>query len=571
MSDIIEFTLKLNSYMGDEVKELGGITHNVFGGIDNDVEHTKRQFSELGEGVGEVHERMDMLQESAAMFFGSLAERGVERGLDFLKEQVTDVFKGGMEEGLVKMRMQVMTDPEGGTKLYEGIKGYIERSSFGDELNEAAVNMLSMNVAADKIVPTLKELGDVSMGDKEKLSRLAETFGEVSMTGHMAEGMIRRRLIGTGFSVEAELKTMGIAIKDHEITAKQFAAALDHVTAAGGRYHDMMEHMMETPGGKWQMMMTNIEHAKNELGVALLPVLGSFVDNLTPMIDELPAELERLRPSIEGLVNDFADLIKWVSNNTETIGNWFNVIKTGTEIFIGYKTVALLTGTAMNIYSKATAAAAFANRLLGISEIGATAATASQGYSVTVAAGEYEYYTTATMEATAATEALDTALTVTPWGMIAAGIGLVAGAYLTLKNNSDIPGGHEHDADIGDMGTPHSYQVQKNLDKQYDEWAKKIKADSTHFTIPGLGVVPDATWDKEPEEKNTKTKSGSKRVDEATSGITGGGRHVENINIRSFAEHFTVNNNGADMDTNGHKTEEWYREMWYRIIKSVPA
>ena len=560
---MIEFTLKLDDLMSDPVKQLGGVTHSVFGGIDDDVRRTQRGFNDLGDGIMDVHEKMGMLRESAAMFFGSLAERGVERGLDFLREQVSDVFAGGMEEGTVKMKMRILGQGEG-DELFENIRDYISHSMFGPELNEVAVQMEAVRMKAKEIPTYISELGDISMGDVEHLKELALALEHVASEGKL-DGQVLRMFMRDGFNPLQELSVMtGKSIADltdemHEgkIGFKDLTAAMKHATDAGGLFHGVMAGVMETPGGKWKEMMTNIEAAKKELGVALLPSVGVLVDDLMPMVNELPAEFERMRPGIEALVMDLGELVKWVSNNTESIGHWMGVLETGAKWFVIYKTGALAVGAAMGIWSGAVKAAALVNAAFGASEVATTAAVAAEGYAVTVAAGEYEYYSTAAVSATVATEALDVAIMATPWGMIAAGVGLVSGAYLLLRDNALSADEAIRQAKTG--------AAPMNHDPNYNY--NGYMPTSGALTAP-TAAINTGMWG-DPDVKKGGTKPNGPGVKDASDNIIGGGGKMVTMNFNAPLYH--VDKQIFEQVKDAMKTVEDMRTELYRLLTVIPG
>ena len=552
MDSLLKFKLELEDMMSGAVKKLGGTTHSVFEGIDGAVKKTQAGLNELGNEIkmrintsdlDRAHEKMNLLKESAAMFLGSIAERGVEKGLEFVKEQVGDVLMGGMEASKTKAQVKVMAGDEDGEKLYEDIHQYIPTSMFGPELFTHAKVLLGMGEESSNIMTDIKRLADISMGDRQHMESIGLALGE-TISGGKFTAMQQRILRPTGFNPINELsRAMGGNEKKNaekltdmmaagEFSVKMFRMAMDAATESGGRFYKMQEKISETPFGKKQIMETNIDMAKEELGVSLLQAEGKLMDDMKPLVDALPGELEQMRPALEGLITDFGELVKWTATHTDTIKAWFGVLKTGAEIFVVYKTASLAAGIAMNIWGVATKAGTVLNGLFTASEAAATGAVTAKAYAVTVASSDYAYYTTATAEATVATEALNTALLASPWGLIAAGIAGVAGSYALLKSkNHELSA--EWDPKTGTMRVPdieaavkkgtrtlvHSLslapsRLNEDVGFNIDEWAagKHKKAEvKKGLKIPGLTT-------------------------DGTDAITGGGRKQIIIHA-NFGEH----------------------------------
>src|ERR1035437_5915079 len=119
MDNSVNFPIRLQDYVSDPLKKIGGTSHNVFGGVDRDVAGAQRGLNELGrpvdikvntaqaqgaiDGLGASMRGLSEMQLIGGMTVGSLAAQGIERGGDFVKEQIKDVLGGGMEEGMTKM------------------------------------------------------------------------------------------------------------------------------------------------------------------------------------------------------------------------------------------------------------------------------------------------------------------------------------------------------------------------------------------------------------------------------------------------------------------------------------
>ena len=71
-------------------------------------------------------------------------------------------------------------------KMLGDIYNFAAKTPFEPlDLENNAKMMLGFGVSAQKVVPYLKQLGDIAMGDKEKLGGLSLVFGQVASAGKM--------------------------------------------------------------------------------------------------------------------------------------------------------------------------------------------------------------------------------------------------------------------------------------------------------------------------------------------------------------------------------------------------
>lgn len=71
-------------------------------------------------------------------------------------------------------------------KMLDEINDYADNTLWSRmDMSEAAQSLLAYSVPAEKVVKDLKMLGDISLGDKNKMSTLATVFGQISTAGRL--------------------------------------------------------------------------------------------------------------------------------------------------------------------------------------------------------------------------------------------------------------------------------------------------------------------------------------------------------------------------------------------------
>jgi hypothetical protein len=133
------------------------------------------------------------------------------------------------------------------------------------------------------------------------------------------------------------IEKFGVAMKQSEINAELAARQLDHLTGSERRNAEQVIRMellyqraADATGAftgqsgnlfvEQKKLQAQFENMQAEIGQGLLPVMGSLVEALVPLVDELTPKLtqavENSLPALEG----FVSLIKDMSDKTTTTG-----------------------------------------------------------------------------------------------------------------------------------------------------------------------------------------------------------------------------------------------------------
>ena len=144
---------------------------------------------------------------------------------------------------------------------------------LGPEVFKSAQTLLAFGVATDKVMPSIKMLGDVSMGNAEKFNSLTLAFAQTASAGKLT-GQDLLQYVNAGFNPLNEIakatgKSMGYLRKEMEkgnITSAMVVKAFESATGVGGKFNDMMNQMAETSGGKLAQANGKMESAMIRLG-----------------------------------------------------------------------------------------------------------------------------------------------------------------------------------------------------------------------------------------------------------------------------------------------------------------
>ena len=152
----------------------------------------------------------------------------------------------------------LLGDADKANKLLADIKATAATTPFTLEgLADASRTLLSFGVSAEKIIPTMRMLGDVSGGNSEKLKSLTLAYAQVQSTGRLM-GQDLLQMINQGFNPlqiisEKTGKSMAQLKKEMEqgaISSRDVAEAFKIATSEGGRFFKSMETQSQTLAGR---------------------------------------------------------------------------------------------------------------------------------------------------------------------------------------------------------------------------------------------------------------------------------------------------------------------------------
>ena len=255
-------------------------------------------------------------------------------------------------------------------KMLGDIYNFAAKTPFEPlDLENNAKMMLGFGVSAQKVVPYLKQLGDIAMGDKEKLGGLSLVFGQVASAGKM-QGQDLMQFINAGFNPLKELQKMTgktyAELQDMmskgQIGFDAVAAAIAHATSEGGAFNGMSDKLSQTVSGKFSTMMGNIRQAAIGMFDAIKPVVLGLMDIVGALVPPISSALQFLLSIVGGVIGFF---MKWkteiayvavvagagaIAFNAQAIALWglVGVMKVVTAVTKVWQGVQWLLNIAMN-------------------------------------------------------------------------------------------------------------------------------------------------------------------------------------------------------------------------------
>lgn len=148
------------------------------------------------------------------------------------------------------------------------------------DLAGGAQTMLGFNIAAEKVIPTLRQIGDISMGNSQKFNSLVLAFSQMYSTGKLM-GQDLLQMINAGFNPLAVIsektgKNIGVLkeeMSEGRISAEMVADAFATATAEGGKFHNMLLKQSKGMEGARTNFEGAVEDVANAIGQKLQPAV----------------------------------------------------------------------------------------------------------------------------------------------------------------------------------------------------------------------------------------------------------------------------------------------------------
>lgn len=313
----------------------------------------------------------------------------VKSGLDYNRS---------MESYLTNFKVMLGDEQLAAEKLEE-IRRMAASTPFSlSDLTEGTQTLLQFGVAADDTTGVLKRLGDISLGNADKLQTLVRAYGKMSSAQKVTLENVNM-MIDAGFNplnqiCDATGESMSALYKrisDGKVSFHELEAAVAAATSEGGQFYNGMLEASQNFNGRLSTLKDNVAALTGELTSGLFSALGDIIvkaNELVVSITEDDAKMAALKETI------------------------------------GVLTAAVVAVTAAVLSYKATVAAA-------------TAITALHTAATTAMAAAHKAAAAGATGLQVAQAALNTVLSANPIGLVVAALAALAAGLVTAYHTSE--------------------------------------------------------------------------------------------------------------------------------------
>jgi len=300
--------------------------------IKADVSGFQKGIDQAKSGTSKLSGYMDSATGASGRLMGGLAIAGAAVGAAGLF-----AIKSAGDMEMLRTSMDVLTgSTANGSKMFKDLYDFAAKTPFEtQDLAKGAQTMLSFGVANEKVIPNLKMLGDISMGNKDKLSGLTLAFSQVSSTGRLM-GQDLLQMINSGFNpltiisqkTGKSMTQLKAEMEKGAISADMVRDAMVTATSKGGLFFQGMDKGANTLNGVWSTLMDTAGMTIRKL--VGLSETGDIIKN---------GLFDKVKNAINGLIT-------FLNNNQDKILSWINDIfgwmKDNFPIIAGIITFALI-------------------------------------------------------------------------------------------------------------------------------------------------------------------------------------------------------------------------------------
>lgn len=324
MANVVEYIYRLRDEMSAKLQGVARATRT----LDSNMRNAQRSINNASRAMRDVANSSSVAESqlrklsSAALKFVSITAA----------IQGTKAFVSlGMEMETTKAKFEVLLGSAEKAKLMiADISKFANETPYGsEELQKAAEIMLGFGMSAEKIMPNLKMLGDIAMGDKQKLQSLTLAFSQASSAGKLM-GQDYLQMVGQGFNPLNQMaKQTGKSmeqLKDEmskgQISAEMLEAAFRGATEEGGQFYGMMDKIGETTSGKLAVLLGDLKTKLTAMAESLLPTVNVVLDagiKLVANFENIVAVVGTLLSPIKMLATGLFTMVKYFKENKAAV------------------------------------------------------------------------------------------------------------------------------------------------------------------------------------------------------------------------------------------------------------
>ena len=279
---------------------------------------------------------------------------------DFAKQassKLAEVVKSGvdynatMESYLTNFKVMLGSEEAAATKLSE-IRKMAASTPFSlDDLTSGTQTLLQFGIASDDTTGVLQRLGDISLGNAEKLQTLTRAYGKMSSAQKVTLENVNM-MIDAGFNplnqicdaTGESMSDLYKRISDGKVSFSELEAAVEAATSQGGQFYNGMLEASQTFSGRMSTLKDNVSALTGELTSGLFAALGELVVKLNEV------------------VVSFLDSDEKMAQLKETIGIATAVVAAAGTAFLTYKGYLAATTAVEVIHTAATTAMTAAHK-----------------------------------------------------------------------------------------------------------------------------------------------------------------------------------------------------------------
>lgn len=199
-----------------------------------------------------------------------------------------------------------------------------------EDYAKAGKSLLAFGVAQNKVMPALRMLGDVSMGNSERFQSLALAFSQTQAAGRLM-GQEVLQFVNAGFNplqvisekTGLSMATLKKRMEDGAISADMVSEAFKIATSEGGLFFGALEKGSQTTSGKFAKLVDAFDQLKVSFGTGLNIGLSAAYEKLGGVI---PQFMETFRKAGLAIGTAIGEAVNGDTTKIEAIGYYIGTL-----------------------------------------------------------------------------------------------------------------------------------------------------------------------------------------------------------------------------------------------------
>jgi tape measure domain-containing protein len=259
----------------------------------------------FSKGVDNADKAAARLENRVMSLQGMLGRIGTVVGVGALAKGIFDA--GTNMEGLNISLQTMLGNKDEADKLVAQMVKFAATTPFAQsEVQTAGKQLLAYGIEAKNIIPTLRQLGDVSAGLNQPIGEIAYLYGTIKTQGKAMTVDIKQ-FANRGIPIYEALAAVtgknGEALQEFiehgKVGFPQIQKAFELMTTAGSglktNFAGLTQELAKTTGGQWSNMKDQLEQLAVTIFKELQPAINWFIKSMASLIEKVKSIIKWIK------------------------------------------------------------------------------------------------------------------------------------------------------------------------------------------------------------------------------------------------------------------------------------
>ena len=318
-------TQELANKLADAEKEAGKFAKEL-DAVQKEAEQSEKSLDGCNEEIEDTGKKAEKSGNSLANFAGKLgkglatAAKVGAAAVGAASTAIVALGKIGLEynsqmEQYTTNFTTMLGSQEAAVQKVQELKEFAASTPLSmDDLAKGTQTLLAFGVESESSTGILRQLGDIALGDADKMQRLSTAFGKATAAGKVTGDTVQQ-MIDAGWNPLIQIsQAAGETMEETQkrmsagaISVEELQAAMEAVTSGTGQFAGGMESASQTTQGLISTLQDNV---KSKIGEAFQSVSNILQSEVLPRAIEFvnSINVDSVLKSVNGLVSTFVEL-----------------------------------------------------------------------------------------------------------------------------------------------------------------------------------------------------------------------------------------------------------------------